>query len=161
MQQQTGGTPEYVNTRSRDCYGGILMLAVGAAAAVEGVHYGVGTLTEMGPGFFPTTVGVGLAIVGAAMALVALIGPAQSGARRLPPEWKAWSCILAGIAAFVVLGRWGGLIPATFAIVFISAFADRETRIRDAVLLAAGMTVVSVIVFWWALQMQFPLFTWG
>ncbi len=52
-------------------------------------------------------------------------------------------------------------MPATFALVFISALGDRQHTLRSAALLAAGVTVLGVAVFSWALQLQFPLFRWG
>ncbi|MEJ0045599.1 MAG: hypothetical protein WDN04_05275 [Rhodospirillales bacterium] len=45
---------------------------------------------------------------------------------KLAPEWRGWICIVASVLAFVVLGKYGGLLPATFAIVFIAALGDRD-----------------------------------
>jgi len=47
---------------------------------------------------------------------------AQDDRFHLPkPEWRAWLCILAGPILFIILGSLGGLLPATFACVFVSA----------------------------------------
>ena len=62
---------------------------------------------------------------------------------------------------FLLLGEYGGLLPATFAIVFISALVDRDNTLREAFLLALAMMVIAVVVFWWALSLQLPLFQWG
>ncbi|MCJ9713295.1 tripartite tricarboxylate transporter TctB family protein, partial [Bordetella hinzii] len=51
--------------------------------------------------------------------------------------------------------------PATFAIVFISALGDRTNTLKQALLLSVSMCVIAVVVFWWALQLQLPLFRWG
>jgi ABC-type dipeptide/oligopeptide/nickel transport system permease component len=80
---------------------------------------------------------------------------------KRPPEWRAWFLICFSIVAFVVIGIYGGLVPATFAIVFISALADRQNTVKDSALLSAAMVVISVVVFWWALELVFPLFRWG
>jgi hypothetical protein len=79
----------------------------------------------------------------------------------VPPEWRGWFCIGASIVAFVALGKYGGLLPATFAIVFISALGDRQNTVASVAVLALACAVVCVVVFWWALQIQFPLFQWG
>lgn len=63
--------------------------------------------------------------------------------------------------AFILIGKFGGLVPATFALVFISAMGDRQHTVRSAALLAVGVTLLGVAVFSWALQLQFPLFRWG
>ena len=36
---------------------------------------------------------------------------------------------------FILLGKYGGLVPATFALVFISAMGDRQHTPRSAALL--------------------------
>jgi hypothetical protein len=156
----------FINKHNRDYYGGGMMLLFGLGAIWEGMSYRIGTLVRMGPGFFPVALGVILAFTGVAI----MVGAAASAAAEikednkednLRPEWRGWICISLSIVAFVVLGRYGGLVPATFAIVFISALGDRQNTIKSAAILAAAMCVVCVAVFWYALQVQFPLFQWG
>ena len=147
--------------RGRDYLGGVLMIALGVAAAFQGATYRIGTLSRMGPGFFPVALGVILALAGIAIAVTARFEQDSVDAKSLPPEWRAWFCICAGIVAFVVLGKYGGLLPATFAIVFVSALGDRGNKPLAAAILALACVVVAVIVFRFALQLQFPLFQWG
>ncbi len=147
--------------RLKNLVGGILMLGLGVAAIVGGRTYELGTVTRMGPGFFPTVLGCILALTGLAIAAAA---PMSAGSNRAPsvaPEWRGWICIILGVVAFVVLARSTGLLPATFAIVFISALGDRQNTLRGALGLAAGIVVVSLVVFWWALKIQLPLFAWS
>jgi nitrogen fixation-related uncharacterized protein len=115
----------------------------------------------MGPGFFPVALGTLLILVGAAIALTAQRQPTQGDKKQLKPEWRGWACITLSIVAFIVLGKYGGLLPATFAVVFISAMGDRQNTIKSALTLALAMVAVCAVVFWWALNMQFPLFQWG
>jgi hypothetical protein len=151
----------------RDYYGGALMCLIGLGAAVQGLNYSFGSLTSMGPGFFPTCLGVILILLGAAIAGTAKRPAAhatvrEGGAQESGgPEWRGWSCIVLSIVAFVVLGKWGGLLPASFAVTFISAFGDRDNTWKSALILASIITVLSAVIFWWLLQLQFPLFTWG
>jgi hypothetical protein len=147
--------------RSRDYTGGMLMAAIGLAAAVQGSSYQLGTLERMGPGFFPTALGVILAIVGVAIAVGARFTRYEGELEVLAPEWRGWACIVGALVAFVVLGKFGGLLPATFAIVFISALGDRQNTFMGAVVLGLASVAVAIVVFWWALQLQFPLFQWG
>jgi hypothetical protein len=147
---------------SKDCYGGALMLLAGLGAVYQGLSYKVGTLTEMGPGFFPVAVGAVLVLMGILIALGARgAAPDSKADTDQRPEWRGWFCITASIGAFIALGKYGGLLPATFAVVFISALGDRENTVKQAALLALVLCAVAVVVFWWALRMQFPLFTWG
>jgi hypothetical protein len=146
---------------NRDYYAGALMLAIGLGAAWLGNDYHVGTLNHMGPGFFPVALGALLAVCGLAIALGAKAPAAPGAQSRQAPEWRGWSCIVGGIAAFVVFGHYGGLLPATFSLVFISAMGDRQNTVKGALLLSAALCAVCVTVFWWGLKMQFPLFQWG
>ena len=150
----------YLLSRNNDYYGGALMVLIGLAAVYAGSRYQLGTLAHMGPGFFPTAVGAILAAVGLTIALGANPDAAEAGAHP-PFDWRAWSGIIGGTVAFIVLGEYGGLVPATFAIVFISAMGDRNNTLKQAFWLSSGMVAIAVLVFWWALQMQFELFRWG
>lgn len=143
-----------------DYYAGILMLLLGLGAAFQGMSYQIGTLSRMGPGFFPVALGGMLAVTGIAIALSATGANSENERKPFVPEWRGWACIALSIVAFVVLGQHTGLLPATFAIVFISALGDRQNTIKDALLLALAVMAVSVLVFWWALQLQLPLFRW-
>jgi hypothetical protein len=152
----------FINKYNRDYYGGGLMLLFGLGAVWEGMSYRIGTLGRMGPGFFPVALGVILALTGVAIMIGASTVTMDEGKEEhLRPEWRGWICISLSIIAFVVLGRYGGLLPATFAIVFISALGDRQNTIKSALLLAIAMCLVCIAVFWYALQVQFPLFQWG
>jgi hypothetical protein len=150
-----------VRQSNRDYYGGALMMAIGIGAMVQGRHYSLGTLSRMGPGYFPVALGAILTLVGLAIIATARFTKPEGEEAALPPEWRGWFCIGASIVAFVVLGKYGGLVPATFAVVFISALADRENTLISASILALATVGVCIIVFWWALQMNFPLFGWG
>lgn len=151
----------FINKHNRDYYGGALMLLLGLGALFQGMTYQVGTLSHMGPGFFPTALGAILALIGLIIIVTAKSSIPEGEEVYLPPEWRGWICIVLSIVAFVVLGIYGGLLPATFAVVFISALGDRQNTVKRAFVLALALTAIGVVVFWWALQMQFPLFRWG
>ena len=158
----------FLGRYSKDYYGGALMIAIGLCAIRAGVDYHIGSLVRMDSGFFPVSLGILLVLIGIAIAVGARPAAAghaaaghAAGKKRMPAEWRGLSCIVAGIAAFVVLGQYGGLLPATFAITFISALGDRQNTVKSALLLAVAMCAICVAVFWWALTVQFPLFQWG
>lgn len=146
---------------NKDYYGGALMLFIGLGAIFQGRTYPIGTLSRMGPGFFPVALGVILAVIGTAIIATAKSNIPEGEEVLLPPEWRGWICIIASVIAFIAIGKYGGLLPATFAVVFISALGDRDNTWKDALVLSLGMVIIAVVVFWWALQMQFPLFQWG
>lgn len=147
---------------SRDFGAGALLLVIGAGAVLEGRTYDVGTLTRMGPGWFPVALGVILAGVGAAIMLsfaLRLESPdAPPEAERL--DVRGSLCIVAGVGAFIAAGAWFGLLPATFLSVFIACMGDRRSTVRSALVLAVALSFCSVIVFHYALQLPMPLIRW-
>lgn len=151
----------FLGSRTRDYYGGVVLIAVALAIGTRSVAYGLGSLTNMGAGFFPFAVACVLGLSGLA---IALGSRASSGDQPRKPrgfDLRGPLCIIAGMLAFIVLGKYGGLVPATFAVVFISAMGDRDNTLRDSAILAAAMVAVCLVVFWWLLQIQIPLLQWG
>ena len=114
-------TQGWLNAYNKDYYGGGLMFLLGVGAVLKGMSYKLGTLSRMGPGYFPVAVGAILALMGVLIALGARSQVPADDKEHHPPEWRGWFCIIAANIAFVVLGRYGGLLPATFAVVFIAA----------------------------------------
>lgn len=151
---------------NKDILGALLLAAIGAVVAIEGYTYHLGTPVRMGPGLVPF-------VLGLLMILVAILIAATAGmsAPRFPAKKKeardsrgtirGWVCILGGVVSFVVLGRYGGLVPASFVTVFVSALGDREATIKGSALLALVLTVCGVLIFHYALRIQLPLLQWG
>lgn len=146
-------------SQRRELISGLLVLLIGAAATVDGLQYPLGTLANIGPGMFPTGIGVLLALVGAAITVSGFQIRDEHDDSSI--DWRGWGCIIAGMLAFAILGIFGGLVIAIFALVFISALGDRNNSVLQAATLAVAMVAVGIVVFWWALQLQMPLFTWG
>jgi hypothetical protein len=143
----------------RDYYAGALMMLLGLITAYQGSTYPVGTLHQMGPGYFPLALGVLLTFLGG---LIAATAGADSEEAALPhAEWRGWACIIAGPALFILLGRWTGMLPATFACVFVSALGDRDSTLKGAAVLAVCVTVFGVLLFHYLLKLPMPVLTWG
>jgi hypothetical protein len=162
--------PRPASKFKKDYYGGALLIVIGLAAVYAGIGYRVGELAHMGPGFFPVALGGLLALTGLLIAISARAEEPASGASEEAashghpggmPDMRGCICIILGILAFLLFGEYGGLLPATFAIVFISALGDRDNTLTEALLLSLAMSFVAVVVFWWALKLQLPLFQWG
>lgn len=145
----------------RDLLGGSLVLLLGVGAALQASQYELGSLRRMGPGYFPLALSVILAVTGALIMLASLRTAIMPVLARQRPEWRGWFCICASMVAFAVIGTYGGLLPATFACVFIAALGDRKNTLAAAAILAAAMTLVCLIVFWWLLKVNLPLFGWN
>ena len=140
--------------RHRDYYAGALMALIGAGAIVEARDYGIGTLTEMGSGFFPAALGAGLIVLGLLMALVHSPAPETHASA---PDLRGTLAIAAAVGLFILLARQAGLAPATFAAVFVGALGTRATTLLEAALLALGVTIFGIVLFSFALKVPFPI----
>jgi Tripartite tricarboxylate transporter TctB family len=146
-------------TLKRDYYAGALMLLLGVGAAVTGTGYKFGTLARMGPGFMPVVLGVVLALLGILIAGTAMASSESEDGRFLPdnPQWFGWLCIIGGPVLFIILGQFGGMIPAVFACVFVCALGDKTATLKSSLVLATGVTVFGVLLFHYLLSIPFPL----
>jgi len=151
-----------VFNRKRDFYAGGLMVVFGLYMALNGPTYMLGTLMHMGPGFMPTALGVILTVVGILIAAPALGPRVPSEDRILPeqPQWFAWACIIAGPILFIICGSYGGLVPATFACVFVAALGDRTATYTGALGLATFITILGVVLFHFVLNISMPVLEW-
>ena len=148
--------------RKRDFYAGGLVILFGLVMALKGPTYHLGSLMHMGPGFLPTALGIILIGLGLVIAGGAINIPEGEDEDLLPahPEWLGWACILAGPLCFIIFGGYFGLIPGTFACVFVSALGDRTATLKGSLLLAALITVFGVGLFSYLLQIPMPLLAW-
>lgn len=149
-------------TRRRDWLAGALMMLLGLVAAAEGSRYEIGTLQQMGPGYLPVVLGLILAGLGILIAGSAAVSAEDHGEETIPdrPEWRGWACVVAGPALFIVGGYYGGLIPAAFLCVFVSALGDRTATLGRSLSLAAGVTLLGVFLFSYVLGVPFPAGRW-
>jgi hypothetical protein len=156
----------FYKVRREFCAGGLMVL-FGLVSAVLGPTEQIGTLMHMGPGFMPVALGVILILLGiliagtAAASATATVDHAEDENIMPPnPEWFAWLCILSGPCLFVVFGSIGGMAPATFACVFVSALGDRAATWKSALILAMVVTIFGVTLFHYVLQVPMPVLEW-
>ncbi|HLL26633.1 MAG TPA: tripartite tricarboxylate transporter TctB family protein [Xanthobacteraceae bacterium] len=143
---------------NREFRAGGLMVLIGLVAVIEGQTYNIGTMRQMGPGFMPVALGILLVFLGILIAGTGITGGTEDSealpARR---DWRGYLCIIAGPALFILLGKYGGLAPATFACVFVSAMGDRTATWKSAALLALAITIFGVLLFAYVLKVPFPI----
>jgi len=116
---------------------------IGAYMAYESTQYGIGTITRIGPGFFPLCIGVLL------MGLSVAVGFEVRHSLAEPPAipLRIIATVGAALLSFALLVNLGGLVPATFAVIFISRFAEPGNSLRTSFLLAACLALIAWLVF--------------
>lgn len=143
--------------RNTDFIGGLLTLALAAGVLVESSQYGRGTILRMGPGYFPTLLGVLLLALGA---LLTLRGVRQEGDAIATPAWRPIFFISAALGLFAYSLPTFGLAPAIIGLVITSAFAAPVRRPLPIALLALGLTIFSYVVFVRLLSLHIDLLRW-
>ena len=146
----------------REWWAGGAMIALGLGTAIHAASYNVGSLAPHGP-HVPDDPGraAGAAGRGHRAGRLRAAGGRRRGRGRRGAGLARLELHHRRTAGFIALGKFGGLVPATLALVFISALGDRQHTVKSAALLSAGVTLLGLAVFSWGLQLQFPLFRWG
>ena len=140
---------------NRDFLAGLLFVVFGVLTMLFARDYPLGMTARMGPGYFPMVLGGLLCLFG----LVVMIRGIRSG----EPVHGAWgwrplALITLSIVVFGFSMEKLGLVPALMLLFFVAAFAGREFRFKEVLLLAILMSAFSAAVFVYGLKLPYPLF---
>jgi putative tricarboxylic transport membrane protein len=141
-----------------DILAGAIFVAFGLAFAATSLTYELGTPLRMGPGYFPLVLGGILVVLGLLIVGKGLVGGADADARPGNVPWRALVLIVAALLFFGLTVRGLGVVPTTAVTVLLTALASYRTGILAAVAIAAGLTVLCVLIFLLALQLRLPMF---
>ena len=141
-----------------DVIGGLLLICLGGFVAYHAAtSYALGTLRRMGPGMFPTGLGVALVVLG----VVLLYGAARQRGTPLPRfNLRPFLAVSAGVFAFGMLVRPFGMVPAVVALTLLGVLAESRLRPAGVIGLTMVLVLIAVLVFRVALDIYLPLFAW-
>jgi hypothetical protein len=141
--------------RSRDIAAGLMFVVIGGAFLLDTLlNLDVGRAAQMGPGYFPMALSVFLIGLGVAIGLAGL-GSSAPIAFAIP--WRAIFFISLGPLVYALTVKPLGFVLAVFMLVFLCALANRSVRMTNAVLLAAGLTLIATLIFKLGLNLPFEL----
>jgi hypothetical protein len=141
-----------------DILAGLIFVAFGLAFAITSLSYELGTPLRMGPGYFPLALGGLLVLLGLLIVGKGVVSGSSAEERFGSVPWRALFLIVAAVLFFGLTVRGLGLVPATAVTALLTALASYRTGILAAVAIAAGLTVLCVLIFVFALQLRLPLF---
>ena len=139
----------------KDVLAGGTFIALGVAFAAGSLAYDIGTPVRMGPGYVPLVLGVVLAGLGVLVVVKGFI--AGEGDPIGEVDWRAVVLITAALLFFGLTVRGLGVVGALFGASLLAALARSQTSVREAVVIAVGLTALSVVIFIVALQLRLPL----
>lgn len=141
----------------RDVAGGLLLVALGLWVAwYARAYYEMGTLRRMGPGMFPAAMGLILAGFGLGIAIPALFRKGE----RVYPEFATAFFVTLGVAAFALLIKPFGLIPAILGVVILSSLAELKIRPLSLAVLCVSLCLIAWLTFRVALGLPLPMARW-
>jgi hypothetical protein len=140
----------------KDLLAGLIFVGFGLAFGYAALSYETGTALRMGPGYFPLILAGIIIVLGVVTLLQSASGPDKTPIGRVP--WLALMLILGGLAFFGLTVRGLGLAPALFVSTFLSAFASERTGVVGALAIAAGLALISMLIFVWGLGLPLRIF---
>jgi Tripartite tricarboxylate transporter TctB family len=138
----------------KDFWAGLIFIAIAGAFMLLAQQYRLGDMHRMGPAMFPTLVG---ALLGAFGVVIALRGLAFDGEPVPRFHARPIGISLLAIVLFGAALQWFGLVAAIGVLVIVGAYAARDVRPLENLVLAAVMILFSVAVFVWLLGLPLPL----
>lgn len=142
-----------------DFWAGIMFMAFGLVAIFVARDYPMGSAMRMGPGYFPTYLGVLMMIMGA---IIAFRSTKVTGEPIRKFGWRGLFFLSAAFYTYGVLIDTldVGFVLSISAVVFLSTLASREFHLLESLGLVAVLGLGTVVVFIWGLDMPYPLFWW-
>ncbi len=121
-----------------------------------GTRHTIGTAAQMGPGFFPTSLGVIVILLG----IVILAGGLSVKATAETVDKFNVSPLLLILGSTVLFGlllKPLGLVVSLLILVVISSYASHEFSWKGTLMNTATLIVMCLAIFVWALKLQFQL----
>jgi hypothetical protein len=149
---------------SQDFWCGVLFVALGVIAIYASRDYQMGSALEMGPGYFPTWLGGIMIAFGLIIGGLSLKLEPDAIQRAEMKEWafRPWIVLTATLVAYALLMDAGaGFVPSLMVLVIGCAFAHKDVRWRETLLLSVFVTAGAVAIFSFGLGLPYRLFWWS
>ncbi len=140
----------------RDFWSGVMFLALGVLFVIFSQAYQLGTPARMGPGFFPTMLGVLMALLGIGIAWRAT-APSSGKGDLESVGWRELFLVLVAVGVFAAALPYLGMVVAVTLLIAISAMASHEFSWKETAISIVVLLVMSDLVFVRGLELQFPV----
>jgi len=144
---------------SRDGISGILLILLGAATLYLNRNLSFGSMTSMGPGFFPRLLSFALVLAGFWIMIRGMIaGRLDIGWEDISSApWRGLIVVGLSILVFALILETAGMFIASALLVFGSALAARPVRWGEAIIFAIVTSAAVTAIFIGGLQVTIPL----
>jgi hypothetical protein len=136
---------------------GLFFLAFGAFTLAAGSELALGSAADMGTGYMPRMLAIGLVVVGGVRLLQAWLGRRERGAALTAFAFGPLVLVSAIVVAFGLLLPWLGLPLTVAAAVVATAVSGERYRWPVLAALALGLAAATTLLFAYALRLQIPV----
>jgi hypothetical protein len=148
-QRKAGGTgdrPDFLTAA--------LFVGFGALGLWAGRDLTLGSASAMGPGYLPRIVCWLLIIIGA---VVVGLGSLRDREDIAKPRLRPLVIIFAAVVGFAFVAEFFGFVAASVWLLLVGSIADHDSKLREVILLTAGLTAFGALVFIVGLGVQMPI----
>ena len=139
----------------KDFWAGVLFIVLGGGACLIALNYTMGSAGRMGPGYFPRSLGLLLALLGLILVLRSF---KLEGEKILFPTMKPLAIVLVSVFVFGIAVNFLGLVISTILLVLIASTAAHDYSWKESIIASIALAVFVVIAFRYGLKLQLP--TW-
>ena len=139
----------------QDLWAGLMFIAFGLFFVVVALmNYQMGSAVRMGPAYFPVMLGGLLAFLGV---LVLVDSVVEEGPPVAKFHFRPLLFLAASSLAFAYLLKPLGMVLASAALIFISAYGGHEFKWKEVTYMTIVLVIASVLVFVKGLTLPFPV----
>lgn len=139
----------------QDFWAGLMFIGFGLFfAIVAQMNYQMGSAVRMGPAYFPTVLGGLLVFLGAIVMFDSFV---LTGPNVAKFHFRPLLFVMVSSLAFAYLLKPLGLVLASIALIFVSAYGGHEFKWKEVAILSVVLVIFSVLVFVKGLTLPFPI----
>jgi hypothetical protein len=139
----------------KDILAGAVMIALGLAFALGALDYEIGDPLRMGPGYMPLALGVIVIGLGIGIVIKGFLAGEDEAIGGV--DWRAIVLLTAALLFFGLTVRGLGVALALLGATLLASLARSRTSLIEVVATSVGLTVLSVVLFVFVLQLRVPL----
>ncbi|MPZ45145.1 MAG: tripartite tricarboxylate transporter TctB family protein [Betaproteobacteria bacterium] len=140
-----------------DFWAGVMFILFGAAAVYMSRDYPMGSAMRMGPGYFPTYLGILMMLFGLGIGAKGLL----KGSDAIGPwAFRPIVVLSLGVIVFGLLIERVGFVPSLVALIVITTFAGRDIKWLELLIVTIALVAGAVAVFIYGIGLPYQLFWW-
>lgn len=128
----------------KDFWAGMMFSAIGAFFMVIARDYRMGRATSMGPAYFPTLLAGLLTLIGCILLFKSTV---VKGDKISLMSLRPLFFIILSLLVFGYVIKPLGMMVALVCLIFISAYAGHEFKLKEIIILSGAMIIFSIVVF--------------